>query len=117
MHFFDVSHCTSRALQRARLLTEMVSQLGRKKPFISFINFTSGNFPDSSVFQFYFSARKCNVSCAGILEQSVGARNRVGIGLSTGPTVYIGWWAGTTTRFLAPIECSKIPALHGLSKE
>jgi hypothetical protein len=29
-------------------------------------------------------------SSAGILKQSMGARNRVGIGLSTGPQGYIG---------------------------
>ncbi len=29
---------------------------------------------------------------AGIFKQSMGARNRVGIGLCTGPPGYIGWW-------------------------
>ncbi len=39
---------------------------------------------------------------------NVGARKRVGLGLSG----YVVWWAGTTTRFLAPIACCKIPAQH-----
>jgi hypothetical protein len=41
-----------------------------------------------------------NPSSAGILEQSMGARNREGYGCRTGPPGYIGWRAGTTTRFL-----------------
>jgi hypothetical protein len=36
-------------------------------------------------------------SCAGILEQSMKARNRVGIGLSYRPA---SWLAGTTTRLM-----------------
>ncbi len=52
--------------------------------------------------------------CARILEQSMGARNRVGIGLLYGdsifkqgvdsdesvPPAYVSWRAGTTTLFL-----------------
>ncbi len=50
-------------------------------------------------------------SSAGILEQSMGARprKRVGKDCRTGPPGYIGWRAGTTTRFLTAIDCSKIP--------
>jgi hypothetical protein len=30
-------------------------------------------------------------TCAEIFKQSMGARNRVGIGMHTGPSGYIGW--------------------------
>jgi hypothetical protein len=43
------------------------------------------------------------------LEQST-SRTRVAE-CRIGPPVYIGWRAGTTTRFLVTIDCSKIPAL------
>ncbi len=52
---------------------------------------------------------------AGILEQSMGAKSRVG-SCRTGPPAYLAWRADTTygnhipTRFLAPVDCSKIPA-------
>ncbi len=47
----------------------------------------------------------------------MGARNRVGIRFSYRPTsLYIGWQAGTTTRFysvsIAALDCYKIPALN-----
>jgi hypothetical protein len=54
-------------------------------------------------------------SCAGILEQSMGARNRVGIGLLYRPTKarickpfkeprnrFLAWRASTTTLFFVP---------------
>ncbi len=56
-----------------------------------------------------------NDNCAGILEQSMGARNRVGIGLLYRPARlhrlaelislnrYIGWRAGTTTAYSIPV--------------
>jgi hypothetical protein len=31
------------------------------------------------------------------------------------PPAYVAWRAGTTTQFLAPIDCYKIPALNHLS--
>jgi hypothetical protein len=40
-----------------------------------------------------------DLNCAEILEQSMRSRNRVGIGCRTGSPGYIGWRAGTTTRF------------------
>ncbi len=53
---------------------------------------------------------------AGILEQSMGAKNRVGTELSDRPASLYSL-AGRydnpfPTRFLAPIDCSKIPALN-----
>jgi len=39
-------------------------------------------------------------TCAGILEQSMGARNRVGKGCRTGLPGYIGWW----NRFLGSLK-------------
>ncbi len=76
------------------------------------------------------------VASAGIFKQSMGARNRVGIGLSYRPTrlhslaelVHWNRFLGSLkvkkkfglagrydntipTRFLAPIDCSRIPAL------
>ncbi len=63
------------------------------------------------------------VACAGILQQYVGARNRVGIGLSYRPArlhrlAESNPWNSLNylyenhipTRFLASIDCSKIPA-------
>ena len=52
--------------------------------------------------------------CSGIFEQSMGARNRIGIGLSYRPA-RLHRLAGrydnaVPTRFLAPIDCSKIRA-------
>jgi hypothetical protein len=51
---------------------------------------------------------------AGILEQSMGARNRVGIGLSYRPAMLHKLTGrcdnSVPTRFLAPVGCSKIPA-------
>jgi hypothetical protein len=38
---------------------------------------------------------KLGLCAAGILKQSMGARNRVEIGCRTGPPGYIIWWAGT----------------------
>jgi hypothetical protein len=54
-------------------------------------------------------------SSAGILEQSMGARNREGIGLSY-RLARLHRLAGrynisVPTRFLAPIDCSKMPGL------
>jgi hypothetical protein len=41
----------------------------------------------------------------------MGARNREGIGLSYQTArLHRGWRAGMKTRFLAPLDCSKIPA-------
>jgi hypothetical protein len=59
------------------------------------------------------STSSISMYCAGILEQYMEARNRVGVGLSHRPArlQYIGCRAGTATRFLAPKDCSKIPAL------
>jgi hypothetical protein len=55
------------------------------------------------------------VSSAKILEQSMGARNRVGIGLLHLPARLNGlagrYDNSVPTRFLATIDCSKIPAL------
>jgi hypothetical protein len=71
------------------------------------------------------------VACAGILKISMGPRNRVGIGLAYRPaklhrlaesipgllkSLKIPFLAGRydnpiPIRFLAPIDCSKIPAL------
>jgi hypothetical protein len=61
-----------------------------------------------------------SVSCAGILEQPMGARNRVGIGLSYRPARDCIFklrrsLAGrhdnsVPPRFLAPIDCFKIRA-------
>ncbi len=51
-------------------------------------------------------------ACAEILEQSMWARNRFGRELSYRPPAYVAWRrAGTTTLFLVPKYCSKIPAL------
>jgi hypothetical protein len=53
----------------------------------------------------------------------MGARNRVGIGLPYRPAGYIGCRAGigyynsVPPRFLAPIECSKIPTLEKERRE
>jgi hypothetical protein len=60
-------------------------------------------------------SRCCKIlTSAGILEQSMGARSRGGIGLSYRPA-RLHRRAGrcdnsVPTRFLAPIDCSKIPA-------
>ncbi len=55
---------------------------------------------------------------AGPLEQSMGARNRVGIGLSYGPAMLhrlAGRYDNSVpTRFLTPVDCSKIPAQNFL---
>ncbi len=51
------------------------------------------------------------VDCAGILEQSMGTRNRVGIGLSYRAARLDK--LGSSTHFLAPIDCYKIPAQVG----
>jgi hypothetical protein len=71
--------------------------------------------------------------CAEILEQSMGARNRVGRGLSESvPPAYVGWRARTTNRAVVParqatytgridsmesirrlLESIKIPSLDG----
>jgi hypothetical protein len=66
---------------------------------------------------FFFSSSGLKAS-AGILEQSAGARNRVGIGLSYRPTSLhrlAGRYDNSVhTLFLPPIDCSKLPALIGL---
>jgi hypothetical protein len=57
--------------------------------------------------------------CAGFLEQSMGARNRVGIGLSYQPARILysvhrpagRCDSSVLTQFLAPIDFSKISAL------
>ncbi len=50
-----------------------------------------------------------------ILEQSMGARNREGIGLSYRPAklhrLAGRYYNPIPTQFLAPIDCSEIPAL------
>ncbi len=65
----------------------------------------------------------CPASSAGSLEQSMGARNRAGTELSSRPARLCSL-AGRydnpiPTRFLAPIDCYKIPARYSLpvSKE
>jgi hypothetical protein len=45
---------------------------------------------------------------------SMGYRNRLGIVLAYRLPGNIAWWAVTTTRFLASIDCSKIPALYSI---
>jgi hypothetical protein len=47
---------------------------------------------------------------AWILEQSMGARSPVGIGICVIPARQASWLVYTTTRFLALIDYSKIPA-------
>jgi hypothetical protein len=58
---------------------------------------------------FYF------VSCAGILEQSTGARNRVGIGLSHHPPCYIGWRNRSFESIPGLLKSLKIPSLPSSS--
>ncbi len=41
-----------------------------------------------------------SLNCPGILEQSMGARNRVGMDCRTGPPAYIGW----RNRFLGSLK-------------
>jgi hypothetical protein len=57
-------------------------------------------------------------SSAGILEQSTGARNRVGIGLSYRPAglhrLEDRYYNSVPTCFLAHIDCYKIPALGSI---
>jgi hypothetical protein len=64
--------------------------------------------PFYSHFHFNISARYGGQFSAEILEQSMGSRNRGGIWLSFW---YDNW---VPTRFLASIDCSKIPAQNFL---
>ncbi len=48
---------------------------------------------------------------AGILEQSMGARNRVGIGLSYHPPCYIGWRNRSFESIPGLLKSLKIPSL------
>ncbi len=60
---------------------------------------------------------KSQQSCSGILEQSMGGRNRfrLRVVIPARKATYVGREAGTTTlcqnRLLAPVDFSKIPAL------
>ncbi len=55
-------------------------------------------------------------SCAGILEQSKWARNRVGIGCRTGPQGYIGYGRiDSLVSIPELLKCLKIPALGSLN--